>query len=252
MSDILGVSSARAAAELAPGGSLRAAINLGNPILARCDADTGAIGGVSVELARELGRRLSVAVKLVPFDAAGEVFAAIEAGAWDVAFLAIDPLRATEIAFTAPYVFIEGGYMVRDDSALVVLADVDRDDITIAAGKDTAYELYLRRNLKHATLVDAPTSPASVDLFLERRTDVVAGIRKPLVDLAATREGLRVLDGHFMVIEQAMGTLKGRDAGVRYLHGFIEEMKASGFVAEALARNGHDTALVAPMATGGP
>lgn len=252
MSDNLGVSPARAAAELAPGGSLRAAINLGNPILAQCDAVTGAIGGVSVELARELGRRLSVAVTLVPFEAAGHVFAAIEAGAWDVAFLAIDPLRATEIAFTAPYVFIEGGYLVRDDSALVVLADVDRDDITIAAGKDTAYELYLRRNLKHATLVDAPTSPASVDLFLERRTDVVAGIRKPLLDLAATHEGLRVLDGHFMVIEQAMGTLKGRDAGVRYLHSFIEEMKASGFVAEALARNVHDTALVAPMATGGP
>ena len=96
-----------ALSELAPTGKLRAAINFGNPVLAQKDPATGEPRGVSVDLARELGRRLGVPVELVTFDAAGKVFAALKTGAWDIAFLAIDPARATEIAFTAPYVVIE-------------------------------------------------------------------------------------------------------------------------------------------------
>jgi polar amino acid transport system substrate-binding protein len=239
---------AQAVAVLAPTGVLRAAINLGNPILAGRDPATGALGGVSVELAKTLGQRLGVAVTLVPFEGAGQVVAAAEAGVWDVAFLAIDPMRATEIVFTAPYVIIEGGYMVRTDSALHNLADVDRDGIKIATVPSAAYDLYLKRTLQHATLAHAPNKEATLDLLLEKKADVLAGIRKPLTELAGQRQGLRVLDGRFMAIEQAMGTPNGRAEGARYLRGFIEEMKASGFVAATLARNGQGDALVAPPA----
>jgi polar amino acid transport system substrate-binding protein len=237
---------ARAALDLAPLGSVRVAINLGNPILAQRDPVTCALGGVSVELARALGQRLGKDVTLVPFDSAGQVVAAIGAGAWDVAFLAIDPLRATEISFTAPYVIIEGGYLVCEDSALRTVSDVDRHGIKIAAGKNAAYDLYLTRTLKQATLVHAPTSSGGIDLFLEGMADVAAGIRKPLLAVAKQRKGLQVLDGRFMLIEQAMGIPTGREAGARYLHRFVEEMKASGFVAEALARSGQADARVAP------
>jgi polar amino acid transport system substrate-binding protein len=241
---------ARTAQELTPTGIVRAAINLGNPILAQRDPVTGALGGVSVDLARELGRRVGVEVTLLPFASAGQVFAVAESDTWDVAFLAIDPARATEILFTAPYVVIEGGYLVREDSSLTDVAEVDRPGVTIAAGKNAAYDLYLTRHLKQARLVHAATSPGAVELFLDGGADVAAGIRKPLQELAGRQPGLKVLDGRFMAIEQAMGTPKGRPEGALYLSRFIEEMKASGFIAEALARSGQGDALVAPPDSG--
>jgi polar amino acid transport system substrate-binding protein len=234
------------AKDLAPSGTLRAAINLGNPVLAQRDRADGPLTGVSVALAHEFARSLKIPLELVTFETAGQVVAAIAQGAWDVAFLAVDPGRAAGIAFTPPYVIIEGSYMVRTDSPLRAVGDVDRDGTTIAAGKNSAYDLYLMRALKHAKLVHAPSSRAAIDLFLSGKTDVAAGIRKPLVDCAASNPGVRVLDGRFMAIEQAMGTLKNRTAGFGYLVDFIEAKKASGFVAEALARSGQADALVAP------
>ena len=234
--------------ELAPSGTLRAAINFGNPVLAQKDPATGAARGVSVDLARELGRRLGVPVELVLFDAAGKVSAAAQEGRWDVAFLAIDPERAAEIAFTAPYVLIEGTYLVRADSPLRAIADVDRAGVRVAVGNKSAYDLFLARTLRTAQLVRAPTSQASIELFLSERLDAAAGVRQPLMQFAATHPGLRVLDGRFMAIEQAMGTPKRNAAGARFLYAFIEEMKASGFVAQALARSGQGEATVAPPA----
>jgi polar amino acid transport system substrate-binding protein len=237
-----------ARAELAATGKLRAAINFGNPVLAQKDATTGEPRGISVDLARELGRRLGVPVELVLFDAAGKVFEAMQSASLDVAFLAIDPARATEIAFTAPYVVVEGTYLVRTDSPLRTIEDVDRAGVRIAVGNKSAYDLYLSRTLKHAQLVRAPTSPAAVAMFLDERLDAAAGVRQPLLQFARTHADVRVLDGRFMAIEQAMGTPKRNEAGARYLHGFIEEMKASGFVARGLERSGQGDAAVAPPA----
>jgi polar amino acid transport system substrate-binding protein len=237
-----------ARAELAPGGTLRAAINFGNPVLAQKDPATGMPRGISVDLAHELARRLGVAVELVQFDAAGKVFAAAKEGRWDVAFLAIDPERTTEIAFTAPYVLIEGTYLVRADSPLRGIDDVDRPGVRVAVGNKSAYDLYLARTLRNAQLVRAPTSQASIKLFLSDRLDAAAGVRQPLMQFAASRPDLRVLDGRFMAIEQAMGTPKRNLAGTRYLQAFVEEMKASGFVAQGLARSGQREAAVAPPA----
>src|SRR6516165_4031259 len=203
--------------ELAPSGKLRAAINFGNSVLAQKDPTTGEPRGVSSELARELAKRLAVPIEFVTFDAAGKVFDAVQKGAWDIAFLAIDPVRAAGIDFTAPYVVIEG-----------------------------AYVLYLTRALKHAKLVRESSGPEALALFRKDRLEVAAGVKQPIVAFAKEHPDTRVIPGRFMVIEQAMGTPKGREAGARYLREFIEEMKASGFVAKALSASGQTDAAVAP------
>ena len=232
--------------DLAPDGRIRAAINFGNPVLAQQDPQTGQAQGVSVDLARKLGRRLGVPVELVTFDAAVKVFEALKTSSWDVAFLAIDPVRAAEISFTPPYVIIEGTYVVREDSPLHSITDFDHEGVRIAVGRGASYDNFLRRSLKHAQLVSADTSPAALELFLDQGLDAAAGVKQPLVAFAQRHPGLRVIEGRFTAIEQAMGTPKQRDAGSKYLTRFIEEMKACGFVASALARSGQHEAAVAP------
>jgi len=235
--------------QLCPTGKLRAAINLGNSVLAQKDEASGAIKGVTADLARELGRRLGVGVELVAYAAAGEVFDAATTGAWDIAFVAIEPVRATLIEFTAPYIIIEGTYMVRKDSPLKAVADVDRPGVRIAVGLKSAYDLYLTRTIKNASIVRATTGGgrAMIDLFVNEPLEAAAGVRQPLEAYAKDHPEMRVMDGRFMQIQQAMGTPKGRTAGAAYLSAFVEEMKASGFVAEALARS-NQTATVAPAA----
>jgi polar amino acid transport system substrate-binding protein len=227
--------------ELAPTGKLRAAINLGNPVLAQGTPE--AARGVTVDLARELARRTGLTLELVPFDAAGKVFEALKAGAWDVAFLAIEPVRAAEIAFTAPYVLIEGVYLVPKDSPLKAVADVDRAGVRIGVNKNSAYDLFLTRTLKNATLVRGDNG---VDLFVKDKLEATAGVKQPIVAYAKTNPDVRVIDGRFMEIRQAMGTPQGRPAAAAYLKTFVEEMKASSFVADALKRSGQADAAVAP------
>lgn len=239
---------AAAVSELAPTGRLRAAINFGNPVLASKDAATGEARGVSVDLSRELARRLGVPLDLVTYNAAGRVVDALKTGAWDVAYVAIDPVRANQISYSPPYVVIEGAYLVRQDSPLRSNAEVDRTGVRVAAATGSAYDLYLSRELKQAKIVRAPTSPAVTDLFVAQGLEVAAGVKQQLEADARRIPGLRLLEGRFMVINQAMGTPKGREAGARYLRDFIEEMKASGFVARALERHRIEGAAVAPAA----
>ena len=235
------------AAQLAPSGTLRAAINFGNPILATRGTD-GEARGVSVDLAHELGRRLGVPVQLVLYQAAGRVVEGIKAGAWDLAFVAIDPLRGNEIDYSAAYVVIEGAYLVRQDSPIRANAEVDRPGIRIAAARGSAYDLYLSRELKNAKIVHAATSQEVVNTFFGMNLDVAAGVRQQAEADARRIPGLRLLDGRFMVINQAMGIPKGRPAGLAYLRDFVEEMKASGVVAAALERHRIQGAAVAPAA----
>ena len=238
-----------AVAELAPSGTLRAAINFGNPILATRDPATGAPRGVSVDLARELGARLGVPVDLVPFMAAGKVADGARTNAWDVAFVAIDPVRGVDMEQTPAYVIIEGAYLVPVTSPITANAQVDRAGIRVVVAQGSAYDLYLTRELKQAALVRVPTSPVVVDSMVAQRLEVSAGVRQQMQADAKRVPGVRVLDGRFMVINQAMATPKGRLAGARYLDAFVEEMKASGFVAAALARHGIEGAAVAPPAS---
>lgn len=236
---------AAARAELGATGKLRAAINFGNPILASRDA-AGEPRGVSVDLAREAGRRLDLPIELVLFNSAGSVVEAVKTRQVDLAFVAIDPVRAADMEYTAPYVIIEGAYLVRTGSPLQRNDDVDRRGNRVAVGRGSAYDLFLTRELKSAALVRAPTSPEVTDLFLAQKLEVAAGVKQQLEADAKRVGGVRLLPGRFMVIEQAMGVPKGRLAAQAWLGGFIEEMKASGFVAASLRRHGIEGAGVAP------
>jgi polar amino acid transport system substrate-binding protein len=232
---------------LAPHGVLRASINLGNPILANTDKTSGAPGGVSVDLARAFAERLGVGLELVVFDTAGKSVEAVSEEQADIGFFAIDPVRGAQIAFTQAYVLIEGSYLVREDSPLKANEDVDRGGHRIAVGKGSAYDLYLTRELKHAQIVRAPSSPTVVQTFLEQALDVAAGVRQQLEADAQKHAGLRLLPGRFMVIQQAMGLPKSRGSeAAAVLRAFVEDMKATGFVADALARHGIQGASVAP------
>lgn len=241
-------SSKAAATELAPSGKLRAAINFGNPILAIKDPTTGEPRGVSVDLARELGSRLGVPVELVTYSAAGKVVEGAKSKEWDIGFVAIDPKRAMDMDYTAPYVIIEGAYMVPQNSPIKTNADVDRAGTRIVVGAGSAYDLFLSREIKNAQLVRAPTSPLVVDAMVKGSLEVAAGVKQQLEADAKRLPGLRLLDGRFMVINQAMATPKERPIGSKYLKDFVEEMKASGFVANALARHRIEGAAVAPAA----
>nr|WP_198980767.1 ABC transporter substrate-binding protein [Herbaspirillum sp. ASV7] len=231
-----------------PTGKLRASINLGNPILAGRDAQ-GQPCGVSVDLAGELARALQAELELVVFDAAGKSVEAVAAEQADFGFFAIDPVRGQQIAFTAPYVLIEGYYLVKHDSPLQTNDEVDRAGQRVVVGKGSAYDLYLTRELKQATILRAPTSPAVVQHFLQEGAEVAAGVKQQLEQDAGKIGGLRLLNERFMVIQQAMGTPKSRGPeAAAFLAGFVEQMKASGFVAAALARHGISGASVAPAA----
>jgi polar amino acid transport system substrate-binding protein len=229
-----------------PSGRLRASINLGNPILAGRD-ERGQAQGVSVDLAREFGRRLGAEVELVVFDTAGKSVDAVAGEQADIGFFAIDPKRGEHIVFTAPYVLIEGAYLVREDSPLQANDEVDRAGRRVVVGAGSAYDLYLTRELKQAQILRAPSSPAVVPHFLQEQADVAAGVKQQLQADAARLGNLRLLPGRFMVIRQAMGCPRSRGPeAAAALASFVEDMKASGFVAEALARHRIEGAAVAP------
>lgn len=231
--------------EFAPTGVLRVGLNFGNSVVVQKPAPGGEPQGVGPELARELARRLQVPVTYATFETAGLMADAVKQGAWDVAFLARDPARASEIDFSAPYMLIEGTYLVRRDSPLRTVDDVDRPGIRVSVGEKSAYDLFLSRNLKHAALVKCPTSPAAIERFRAEALDAVAGVRQPLASTAKADPSLRVMESSFMAIGQAAGVPRGRAAAAAYLHKFIEEAKAGGFVAKALAASGQ-SATVAP------
>ncbi|MBI5898704.1 MAG: ABC transporter substrate-binding protein [Rhodocyclales bacterium] len=237
-----------AVAQLAPKGTLRAAINYGNPLLATRGAD-GEPRGVSVDLARELARRLDVPLEPVIYSAAGKAVQGVKAGEWDVGFFAIDPVRAVDTDFTAPYLIIEGAYLVPAGSPIHRNEDVDRAGVRVAAAKGSAYDLHLTRSLKQATLVHAPTSQAVADTMVAQGLEVAAGVRQQMQADARRLPGLRLLDGRFMEIRQAMALPKGRADGAAYLRNFVEEMKASGFIAESLRRHGVE-GVVVPIPAG--
>ncbi|GAA4543400.1 transporter substrate-binding domain-containing protein [Amycolatopsis samaneae] len=232
----------------APTGTLRASINLGNPILAGRDA-SGAPAGVSVDLAREFGARLGVDVELVVFEKAAASVEAVRGEQADLGFFAIDPARSEGLLFTAPYVLIEGAYLVPDSSPLTENAQVDAAGQRISVGSGSAYDLFLTREIRHAEIVRLPGAAGALAALREGTVEVAAGIRQVLEGEAGRSPEVRVLPGRFMVIQQAMGTPSGRGAKAQaVLAGFVEEMKASGFVAEALRRHGVEGAIVAPPA----
>jgi polar amino acid transport system substrate-binding protein len=236
------VSSTRVTAELAPTGALRAAINLGSPVLAHGNPERPA--GVTVDLARELARRLGVPVSFVCFDAARKSFDALATGLADVGFLAIEPAREAVVSFTAPYVVIEGVYAVPERSPIATAGEVDRPGVRVGVKLGSAYDLFLSRTLGDAVVVRGADG---IDAFLEQDLEVAAGIRQPLARAVARHGGLRIVEPRFMEIRQAVATLRPRgDAATAFLRDAVEELKTGGFIGAALERAGQDATVAPP------
>jgi polar amino acid transport system substrate-binding protein len=234
-----------AKSELAPTGKLRVGINYGNFLLVTRHSERE-YTGIAVDLGQELGRRLGVPIDLVPFATAGKLADAVKAGAWDVAFLGNEPQRANVIAFSPAYLEIEATYLVPAGSAIRTIADVDKKGVRIATAVNSAYDLYLSRNLKHATLVRVEAIQGSYDIFVKDKLDVLSGLKPRLMSDAKTLPGSRVLDGRFTAVQQSVGAPQGRPAAANYLSEFAKEMKTSGFVAQAIARHAVRGVSVAP------
>ena len=233
--------------DLAPTGTLRASINLGNPVLAQ--GTPGSASGVTVDIAHELAARLQIPVQLLCFTAARESFEAMKDEHADICFLAIDPAREDSVAFTAPYALIEGVFAVPRDSPITTAGDVDRDGVRVGVNSGSAYDLYLSRTLERARVVRGEDG---VEVFLEQQLEAAAGIRQPMEAFAVAHAGIKVLEPAFMEIQQAVGTTRSRsDDTIRFLRDVVEELKADGFIAEALRRAGRSDATVAPPAASG-
>lgn len=239
---------------LAPHGCVRAAINFGNAALAQRDPATGAPGGVAVEFAHALADAVGVPCELVAYDAAGKVVDGMERSEWDVAFLAVDPVRAETLAFTPAYVQISACYMVHADSPLRTSGDVDTAGRRVAVGRGAAYDLYLTRTLRHAQMERRPTAAEAFALFETTPLDAAAGVRRVVQRYAAGRPGLRVLEDDFLAIDQALCVprerLIGLETGLVWLDAFVERMKQGGRVAALLQRTGQVDVVVAPASTG--
>jgi len=234
--------------ELAPTGKLRIGLNHGNFLLVTPGASGTDPRGVASDLGRELGRRLGVPVEFIRFDTAGKLGDAVRTGAWDVAFLGAEPQRAADIAFTAAYLEIPATYLVPAGSPIRSVADVDREGVRIAVTEQSAYGLFLSRSVKHARLVLTKSLDAALDVFVAEKLEALAGLRPALLTDVKKLPGAQVLDGQFTAVQQAIGTPKARDAGANFLRAFVEEVKASGLVAEAIARNAVQGVSVAPPA----
>ncbi|MCB8887652.1 ABC transporter substrate-binding protein [Vreelandella malpeensis] len=235
-------------AALAPTGVLRVTINVGNPTLANLPAGATRPKGVSVDIATMLAERLGLELELVVFDAAGKAVTAVTANEADMGFFAQDPTRGEGIAFTAPYMLIEGGYLVRDDSPIQTLDEVDRPEHRIAVGKGSAYDLFLSRTIERATLQRSPTSPTVVAYFMEHELEVAAGVKQQLEAGLEEFPGLRMLPGHFMTIKQAMGVPQDRPAAARaFLDDFIVELKQAGTLETLFDAHGIEGVTIAPL-----
>lgn len=236
---------ARAVSQLAPTGKLRVAINFGNPVLAQRDPTSGEPRGVSADLANGLAQRVGLEIEFLHFDTAGKVADSASDNVWDLAFLAIDPLRAEKIQYTDPYVLIEGTYLVRADSRFHSVKDMDAPGVQIAVGKGAAYDLFLSRTLTQASIVRLPLSEDAIEQFAEMGLDAAAGVRQPLAAHAAAHPGYRVLEDRFTVIKQAMGCPRGREAGARLVARYLDFAKKSGLITDGLRRSGQGDATTA-------
>jgi polar amino acid transport system substrate-binding protein len=238
--------SSKVRAEFAPTGKLRVGLNFGNFLLTKRPPPGGEPGGIAPDLGREIGRRLNLEVEFVHYDQAGKLADGAKAGAWDVAFLASEPVRAAEIDFSPAYLEIETSYLVPAGSPIRTLDDVDRPGVRIACADRAAYDLFLSRSLKHAQLFRAEGIEGSYQLWVKEKLDALAGLKPRLVADAEKHPGSRVLEGRFTAVQQSVGTPKGRDAAAQYLREFVAEAKASGLVAKVIAANGVRGVNVAP------
>lgn len=233
--------------QLAPTGALRAGINLANFLLVTGRSAAGEPEGVAPDMARAIAERLGVPVKYAPFPKPGELADAVDDGVWDIGLIGAEPQRAEKIAFTAAYVEIEATYLVPAGSPIRSIAEVDRPGVRVAVTARAAYDLWLERNVRQATLVRSDSLDSAFRQFADEKLDVLAGLRPRLLEDAKALPGCRILEGKFMAVQQAIGTARRNEAAAAFLRGFVEEAKASGFVASLIERHKVRGLSVAPL-----
>ena len=224
--------------ELTPKGRLRVGVNHSNFLLSTRDSVSGSYSGIVIDLAAEIARRLDVPFEVVGYKNPGLMADAAQSDQWDIAFMGSEPARANVIAFSSTYLEIDAGYLVPRGSPIRNIDEVDRDGVRIALMDKSAYDLYLSRHIKHATLIRVPSIDASFEVFMRDKLEVLAGLKPRLTSDAANLPGSRILDGRFTAIQQSIGTPRGRDAGAKFLLEFAEEIKANGIVEAAIAKHG--------------
>lgn len=236
-----------AKAELTPTGKLRAGINFQNQLLTTLGPN-GEQGGVAVEFARELARRLAVPLEIISYQSAGSLADSVSAGAWEISVLGDEPERAKVIDFAPPLTEIEATYLVPAGSAIRRVDEVDRAGIRIVSPAKSAYDLYLSRTIRNAQLVQIAGTKAATEHFLKEKLEALAGLKPGLLEIAPTLPGSRILDGNFTVVRHTVGTPRGRDAAAAYLRDLVEDVKASGLVAKWIEKSGVKGLSVAPAA----
>jgi polar amino acid transport system substrate-binding protein len=238
----MSIASASIAEDLAPTGALRATVNLGNRLLVQ--GTPAAPAGVTVDIARELGSRVGIPLELVRCESVPKVLEAMRTGLADVCFMAIEPSREAEIAFSTPYAVVEGVFVVPQDSAIAAIADVDREEVRIGVVKDSSHDLFLARTLRHARVV---RGDRGVDVFRDQGLDVAAGTRHLMAEYVTSNPGFRLVEGRFMQVNQAVGTTRARASQtLEFLRSIVEELKANGFIADAIGRANNPDVSVAP------
>jgi polar amino acid transport system substrate-binding protein len=221
--------------ELAPTGTLRVALNLSNNLLISSAPAEGEPTGIAPDLGRELARRLAVPVAFVRFPGPGDLVEAVSSGVWDIGLIGADPLRAGAIAFTPAYLEIEATYLVPADSPIQRVEEVDQPGKRIAVAAKTAYDMYLRGALKHATLHHAQGREATYQMFVGEKMDALAGLKEQLLADQDKHPHTRILPDRFTAVQQAIGTPIQRTAAAAYLREFVQELKA-GLVARLIAQ----------------
>ncbi|MFN3672236.1 MAG: transporter substrate-binding domain-containing protein [Bosea sp. (in: a-proteobacteria)] len=232
-------------AQLAPGGVLRAGINLSNFLLVTGRSASGEPVGVSPDMARAFADLLDVPVRYVAYASPGLVADAAAADEWDIALLGAEPQRAAVISFTPAYAEIEATYLVPAGSPLATIADVDKPGVRIAVTDRTAYGLWLDRNIHRAELVRTGTIDEAAEVFRARGLEALAGLLPRLVKDLAAIPGSRLLEGRYMAVQQALGAPIRHAAAQPYMSRFVEAAITSGFVAALIARHGVEGLSVA-------
>lgn len=230
--------------EIAPSGTLVCALNHGNVVLVRRGPTDETPTGISVDIARKLATELSVPMRFRHFDKAGEVSESAGTSEWDVCFLAIDPKRAERIAYSSPYVQIEGAFLVPKTKAISTLEDVDRAGLKIGAVKGSAYELFLSRSHVAAALVRFDSFPDATTALDHKAIDGLAGVRQAMQKVAAVRSDFEVMVEPFMAIPQAVGVSADRRLAAKYVAEFVQKLKSTGFVRKSLDHSGHADVVV--------
>jgi polar amino acid transport system substrate-binding protein len=223
--------------ELAPTGVLRAGINMSNFLLVTGKSASGDPQGVAPDMAAEIARRLDVPVAYVQFDRPSKLAEAAGTNTWDIGLIGAEPARAEKITFTAAYCEIEATYLVQPNSPYHTVADVDRAGVRITVRRGAAYDLWLERNIKHATVLRSDTADGPFDQFVAEKLEAFAGLRPQLLQDVQKLPGAKILPGNFTAVQQAIGTAKPNTAGAAFLRDFVADAKRSGLVAQLIERH---------------